>query len=227
MSLPTSAPRGAATGGIPPGPRGTWLLGNLGDFRKDILGFLERCQRDFGDLVLVRLGWHQVVIVSDPAAVEEILVARNRDFRKHFGLRLLEPVLGNGLLLSEGETWLRQRRLMQPAFVRRMTEAFCAVVGRQTARLADEWRAGPDRDLYRDMTRLTAHIACEGFLGMDVPHEQARLSDALECIHADYERRFTSLIVWPMWLPTLANLRLRGALRTLDGFIEGIIAGRM
>jgi cytochrome P450 len=61
---------------------------------------------------------------------------------------------------------------------------------------------------------------------MDVPHEQARLSEALECVHADYERRFTSLVVWPMWLPTPTNLRLRRAIRTLDAFIGGIIAAR-
>jgi cytochrome P450 len=202
-------------------------LGNLREFRQDILGFLERCQRQFGDLVLLRLGRHKAVIVSDPAAIEEVLVTRNRDFRKHFGTRLLEPVLGNSILLSEGETWLRQRRLMQPAFVRRMTEAFCAVVERQSAKMAASWQAEPSRDLYRDMTRLTAQVACEAFLGLDVPDQQAEFSEAMECVHADYERRFTSLVVWPMWLPTPANLRLRRALRTLDGFIEGVIAARI
>src|SRR5438128_2655607 len=127
----------------PPGPRGAWLLGSFREFRADMLRFFERCQADFGDVVAFRLGTRKLVLVSDPAAVEEVLVTKNHDYQKHFGVRLLQPMLGNGLLLSEGESWLKQRRLMQPAFVKRMTEAFTRVVARQTDRLAIDWLANP------------------------------------------------------------------------------------
>jgi cytochrome P450 len=210
----------------PPGPRGRWLVGNLLEFRKDVLGFLERCREEFGHMVSVRLGNKRLVLVSDPAAVEEVLVTKNHDFGKHFGVRLLEPVLGNGLLLSEGDFWLHQRRLVQPAFSRRMTEEFALVVARQSDRVASAWQSNPKRDLYRDMTQLTAHIACEAFLGVDVPDDQAKLTLALECIHTDYEQRFKSFVRWPLWLQTPANLRLRRAIRALDVFIGRIIAAR-
>jgi cytochrome P450 len=219
-------PPDLAKRGAPPGPRGRWLMGNLLEFRRDVLGSLERCRDEHGPLVSVRLGNRRLVLISEPAAIEEVLVTKNHDFRKHFGVRLLEPVLGNGLLLSEGDTWLRQRRLMQPAFARRMTEAFALVVAGQTERLATAWQLDPQRDLYRDMTRLTAHVACEAFLGVDVPDEQVKLTHALECIHADYEQRFKSFVEWPLWLPMPANLRLHRAIRELDTFIGRIIAAR-
>jgi len=222
----TSTFSGRDNGGAPPGPRGRWLLGNLLEFRKDMLGFLERSRQKFGHLVSIRLGHQRMVLVSDPDAVEEVLVTKNHDYCKHFGTRMLAPVLGNGLLLSEGETWLQQRRLMQPAFARRMSEAFAGVVARQTQRLAEAWQVQPQRDLYRDMTQLTAHIACEAFLGARVAAEQAQLTRALECVHADYEQRFKSIIRWPLWVPTPANRRLRRAIRDLDAFIARIIAAR-
>src|SRR5436309_2688727 len=100
------------------GPRGNALLGNLGDLKRDQLGFYARCAREHGDVVPVRLGPTPALLIHHPDAIEEVLVARNRDFIKSRGVRLLRGLLGDGLLVSEGDFWLRQRRLMQPAFHR-------------------------------------------------------------------------------------------------------------
>src|SRR5262245_10918552 len=100
----------------PPGPKGNWLLGNVTEFRRDRLGFLERCAREYGDCVGLRLGPFKIMVVNHPDLVEDVLVTQNRRFIKHFALRMAKPTLGNGLLTSEGEFWRRQRRLAQPAF---------------------------------------------------------------------------------------------------------------
>ena len=82
------------------------------------LAFLSDCARDFGDFVPLRIGRRRMLLVSDPAAIEEVLITKSRDFFKHWGLKQTSTLLGNGLLNSEGEFWLRQRRLAQPAFHR-------------------------------------------------------------------------------------------------------------
>ena len=74
------------------------------------------------------MGPYRIFLVFHPDAIEELLVARNRDFIKSPGVRLLRPVLGDGLLLSEGDTWLRQRRLVQPAFHRQRVAAYGEVM---------------------------------------------------------------------------------------------------
>lgn len=51
---------------------------------------------------------------SDPAHIEEILIARHRDFVKSAAFRILSRTVGQGLVTSEGEVWLRQRGLIQP-----------------------------------------------------------------------------------------------------------------
>src|SRR4051794_4683381 len=109
---------------FPPGPRGTWFQGNLPEFRRDRLAFLTRCAREYGDVVGLRMGPRRIIVLMHPDAIEQVLVAQNHLFHKHFALRINPIVLGNGLLSSEGEFWLRQRRLSQPAFQRQRVMAY-------------------------------------------------------------------------------------------------------
>src|SRR5262249_35734018 len=101
---------------LPPSPPGRPLTGHLHRLRRDPLDFYVRCAREHGDVVALRFAWRSVWLLSHPDLVEAVLVTRARDFGKHWALRLNPAVFGNGLLTSEGDFWLRQRRLIQPAF---------------------------------------------------------------------------------------------------------------
>ena len=127
---------------LPRGPRGHFLLGSGPDFRRDQLGFYASCAREYGDIVPVRLGPRRGVLVYHPDAIEEVLVTRSRDFVKSPGVRLLRSLLGDGLLLSEGDFWLRQRRLVQPAFHRQRVAAYGEVMTAYTARRLADWKDG-------------------------------------------------------------------------------------
>lgn len=209
-----------------PGPRGHWFLGNLAEFRAGMLPFFERCRREYGTVVAFRLGPRRLVLVSDPNLIEDVLVTQNKRFHKHFATRLLKPVLGNGLLLSEGSQWLRQRRLIQPSFSLKFTDHFVEIVSRHTARLAEAWTQSPRRDLYRDMTQLTVQIAAHAFLGISDTKRTGELAECLEVIHADFEYRFQRSVNPPIWWPTSRNGRLREAVRALTAIIDQMIAER-
>src|SRR5262245_21883582 len=94
---------------VPPGPKGRLLSGNIRDMRRDTLGFFARCAREFGDVASFRVGFKRIFLVSHPKLIEEVLVTNAKNFTKHFGIRMLRSTLGNGLLTSEGDFWLRQR----------------------------------------------------------------------------------------------------------------------
>ena len=79
---------------LPPGVPGRWLLGNLPEFRRDMLGFFTRCAREFGDVVQMRFGPRLVHLVSHPDFVEQVLVTEHRKFGKSYVFELLRPVLG-------------------------------------------------------------------------------------------------------------------------------------
>jgi hypothetical protein len=87
-----------ATMTFPAGPKGRLISGHLADFRAGSLDFLARCAREYGDFVPLRLGFRKLLLVSDPKAIEEVLITKSRDFIKHFGLQQTRQLLGDGLL---------------------------------------------------------------------------------------------------------------------------------
>ncbi|MCA9073096.1 MAG: cytochrome P450, partial [Planctomycetaceae bacterium] len=154
------------------------------------------------------------------------LVHQNRAFQKHYAVKLLQPVLGNGLLLSEGSFWLKQRRLVQPAFAQSFTDQFRIIIKKHGEELLARWRKTSTRDLHRDMTDLTVTIAAEALLGVDVPAELETIRQSLEVIHHDFEHRFQAAIPVPAWIPTPGNRKLRGAIRDLHLVVDRIITQR-
>ena len=126
---------------LPPGPKGHPLLGHIGEWNRDSMGFLARCARERGDVVPIRLGPARMVVFSHPDLVEQVLVAQHANFNKGEGHRLTRSLLGNGLLSSEGDFWLRQRRLAQPAFHRERIAAYAEtmVARSRTASMVANW----------------------------------------------------------------------------------------
>ena len=106
------------------GPPGRPLFGNLLEVSRDQLGFLMHCARTYGDRYELRFGARSIVVLNNPRDVEEVLINQQRNFAKGYFYRILGPLLGNGLLTSEGDFWRRQRRLAQPAFHRERIRAY-------------------------------------------------------------------------------------------------------
>jgi cytochrome P450 len=211
---------------LPPGPRGHWITGNLPEFRQGRLDFLTRCAREHGDVVALRFGPRRVYLVVHPDAIEEVLATHSRHFIKHFALRLNPRVLGKGLLTSEGDFWLRQRRLIQPAFVRRRISAYGPDMVACTERVLAGWQAGETRDVLTEMMRLTLAIAAKTLFDAEADDDASAVGTALRVLQENFLIRFSSLLPVPMWLPTPTNLRLRRAVRRLDEIIYRFIRRR-
>src|SRR5687768_8318989 len=107
-------------------PKGRFLTGHLTPFARDPLGFLTDCARQCGDLVPLTFLGRKAYLVNHPDYVEQILATGYRDFRKPAVLRqpFMRRLLGNGLVTSERDFWVRQRRLAQPAFHRERVNAY-------------------------------------------------------------------------------------------------------
>jgi cytochrome P450 len=212
---------------LPPGPPApSWLSGHLPLFRDDRLAFYSRVRREYGDVVRLRIGHRRLYVVFHPDLIEEILVAKNHQFIKHFAMRLNPLVLGNGLLSSEGDFWLRQRRLVQPAFNRSRIAAYGPPMVAAAERLIAAWRPGERRDILVEMMRVTLEIAAKTLFDAEVGSETEGVVDALGLLQEFFIRRFNSLVLLPLWLPTPRNLRMRRAVRRLDDILYRFIRER-
>jgi cytochrome P450 len=211
---------------LPPGPQGHFLLGNIPDYRRGQLEFLERCSREYGDVVRLRLGYHRIFLVNHPDAIEEVLVTKSRNFIKHFALRLTPLLLGNGLLLSEGDFYLRQRRMVQPAFHRARLATYAPIMVQAAQNTLATWRPGETRDMTGEMMRITLEIAARTLFGSEVARETQEINERLQFLQESYLARFNSFYPIPIWIPTQANLRMRKAIRRLDQIIYRFIDQR-
>jgi cytochrome P450 len=212
---------------LPPGPRGHWLLGNLLEFRRDLLGFYERCAREFGDCSAFRLGHRRIYLLNHPDLIEYLLTTGARNFAKRtYVLNLLVPVLGNGLLTSDGDFWLRQRRLMQPAFGRQRIAAYGPIMVELTLRMLQRWRDGETHDLHAEMMRLTLEIVGRTLFGADVGGDADEVGEVLEVVMHNFLSRWERLIPVPAWLPTPSNIRFWRALSRLNRIVYRLIRQR-
>ena len=108
-----------------PGPPGHFLLGSTRDIRHDPLRFGLEMARHHGDIVRIRLLFWPAYLVNHPDGVKHVLQENQRNYHKDlYPYRVLKPLLGQGLVTNDGESWLQQRRLMQPAFHRKRLAAF-------------------------------------------------------------------------------------------------------
>ncbi len=211
---------------IVPGPKQNFLTGNLKEFRKDRLGFLEHMAREYGDCVSFRLGPKKMMLLNHPDLVEDVLVTKNRLFIKHFALRNTKSSLGKGLLTSEGDFWRKQRRLSQPAFHRDRIAAHGQIMVDYTQRMLDRWTDGQHLDVQEEMMRVTLEIVAKTLFDADVSNDTAGASAAMETMMHVFTQRVNQFIKLPEWIPTPLNLKARRALGHLDRIIYDIIVAR-
>jgi cytochrome P450 len=203
------------------------LLGHLLELQRDQLGFLTRCAREYGDVVPLRFGPKLVILLNHPTDLEDVLAKKNRSFIKGRFYRLLSPLLGNGLFTSEGDFWLRQRRLAQPAFHRERIVGYARVMVDYTEEMLDRWAVGEQRDINADMMQLTFRVVAKALFDADVAGKAHEMGDALSAVLHDLDKEINGLglLVPPGW-PTPGRWRLKVAVKRLDRIVFLILNER-
>ncbi len=215
------------TDGLPPGPRGLPILGNL-QLLRDPLRSLQRAHDQFGTTTCFRVGPIRFLSVADPALAQHVLVRNHRNYVKSRSYQGLRLVMGNGLVTSEGAHWKRQRKLAQPAFHRaRLARLADTMAGCVDERLADwDERTTPEADIHEEMMQLTLRIVGRTLFGADLGTDLGALGPAITtCLHKANEYA-ESVVRIPLWVPTPSNLRFARAKRVLDDIVHGLIEKR-
>jgi cytochrome P450 len=204
--------QGRAASPSPPGPRGSALTGNVASYERNRLGFLLECARTYGDVVAFS---RDVTIVNSPFLIEEVITRTYTDFAPP--INLLREKVGNASLAE----WRRQRQDAVAGLGRSAVRAFAPAIVDETRKVISSW--GPTRRVgLSDLEKITSRsiaLFCFGSEGKTLPGRSQQLLDALFPI-------VTSPFVFPSWVPTRANLRLRVARRRLESAIHSLVAAR-
>lgn len=201
------------------------------DMERDPLGTLSDFRQRYGDVAQINLGLLRMVLLCAPADVEHVLQKNHTGYDKNtFDWKMLKPVVGEGLLTSDGAKWLRQRRLMQPAFHRKRVAGFASMMTNCAASLGDRWET-PAReeavlDVHAEMTRLTLDIVTRALFGADVSSHAAEVGRAFTTLNrAAMSSYFSILAAFPSLLRWTRPAAARAAFE-LDAIVSGVIEQR-
>jgi cytochrome P450 len=192
---------------------------------RDQIGFLARAVQEYGDIVRLRLGNLTTYVLVHPEHIDYVLRTHADNFKKDVLTRWLIPIVGHGLLTSEGEFWRRQRRLAQPAFQRHQIERYATVMVEHTERMLATWKHGQVLNIHEQMMRLTLGIVAKTLFDAELTGEAEVVGESLEIV-MDY---FMSPMRWfgiRERLPLPSTRRYRRAIQRIDALIYGIIGRR-
>ncbi|MGI8639947.1 MAG: cytochrome P450 [Pyrinomonadaceae bacterium] len=209
----------------PPTVKAGIFGGHFLKFRRDPTGFLANLAK-LGDVTFLKMGGKPVYFLNHPDLIRDLLVTSNAKFIKGRALQRSKKLLGEGLLTSEGEAHLRQRRMIQPAFHREKIKSYAEAMTDYAAKMADEWQNGDVRDIDREMMHLTLQIVGKTLFSANVEDEANEVGAALTAIIELFNYLLLPFSELLEKLPIPHARRFNRAKETLDKVIYGIINER-
>ena len=209
---------------FPPGPYGGlkgWSFRALNESPIEMFSELAR----YGDIVGIRVVNLRNIFVNHPDLIEEVLIGHPRRYVKGRVLRANRHVFGEGLLTSEGDFWLRQRRLVQPAFHRAQLASYAETMVEYAQRMLEGWRGGEERDVHQEMLRLTLEIVVKTLFDADVTRDAQDVGKSLELL-LELGANFRRTLFIPHWMPTPTNLRIKREIAFIESILYRIIGER-
>lgn len=210
-----------------PGPHGNrFFSGTVLESRRNPLEFMMRLAREYGDVCSFRVGRERVYLINYPEGIRDILVNHYDNFLKGRGRPRAGQLVGQGLLLSEGDLHRRQRRLAQPAFHRQRIAAYADEMIAAGGRCSDRLRDGETIDIWPELLRLTFGIVGRTLFSADVESQTDEVGRALKNVMVRFSAfKLPGSDLWSrVSLPRVLSVR-RGE-RQLRGLVLDLIEER-
>jgi len=206
-----------------PSVPGLPVLGNLLSFRRDRLALHDEAAQ-IGPIVRFQVLHVPVYTVSDADLAHDVLVEQASAFKKAAGLQFLMPLLGEGLLTSEGEVHKKHRKLLAPAFAPKRLSSYGEVMVEETQAQVARWRPGQRVDLSHEMMEMTLAIAGKTMFGTDVRSAATTVGTGLELAMRSVLANITSPIQLGYNWPLPRHLAMKRAVKMLDEVVYKLIA---
>ncbi len=209
----------------PPTVKADLFGGHFRSFRKNPTAFLQNLSK-LGDVTTFKIGGVQAFLVNHPDLIRDLLVTNHSKFIKGRALQRAKTLLGEGLLTSEKEFHLRQRRMIQPAFHRARIAEYARAMIEFSDKISNEWKDGEVRDVDREMMRLTLNIVGKTLFNANVETDAAQVGAAMTTIVSMFNFMLLPFAEILEKLPLPQVKKLKSARKTLDELIYKIIDER-
>jgi cytochrome P450 len=210
----------------PPGPGALGSLRVLAGLHEDPTAVMTGLHERYGDLVHFRVGPQHVFVVMRADLARDVLVTHQRSFKKGPGFERARIVLGEGLLTSEGEFHLRQRRMLQPAFHRRQVAGYAGIMLDEATRVGTRWQDGISRDVGQDMTELALRVVTRALFGAELDAEAERIGHSVAEVGEFFDYLTIALLPILLRTPLPRVRRFRRGIALLERETARVIAGR-
>ncbi len=185
----------------------------------------EHLVRQFGNVSHYKLGNSNIVFINDPELIKEVLVTQASAFIKERTQKRMKILLGEGLITSESEFHMRQRRIAAPAFHRQRIQVYADVMVSRATAMRQSWHEGEPFDISAAMMELSLQIVARTLFATDVTADIRVINDEVNAIM----RLYNFLIALPraealLHLPIPGLMRFRRARKHLDAVVHRMIA---
>lgn len=210
---------------LPPTVKAGFIGGHFFKFRRRPTEFLTELAA-LGDISFMRMYNQPAYFLNHPELIRDLLVTSHSKFHKGIALQRAKPLLGEGLLTSEGESHLKQRRMIQPAFHRSRIAEYAKSMSFFAESLSGEWNDGDVLEVEKEMTRLTLKIVGKTLFNADVENEAHEVGEAMNQLMALFNFMMLPFADYLRKLPFGPARTTRRSQENLDRVIYGIINKR-
>jgi cytochrome P450 len=188
---------------------------------------MRSAAREYGDIVRIPVILQSRILLNHPDYIQQVLIFQQNKFHKStLSKEATERLLGQGLLISEGDFWRRQRRLAQPAFHRHRINEYSSAMVECAEAQGRTWRDGETRNMAEEMMALTLEAAVRTLFGTTLPGEAKRVGHAMSFLMRYSLGRARKPINIPANWPTPRNKRATREYDFLDSLVYRIISER-
>jgi cytochrome P450 len=212
---------------LAPGPTGLGLIQSILGFYREPLPMFDNLIHHYGDVARLALRNYRLYVIVQPDHIKHVLQDRSSNYQIAGIFDETRPVVGAGLTTSNGDSWRRQRRLVQPAFHRQHIGSFASLIATATHGLVEKWNLyARDRvrfDIWPDLLQLNHQILGQILFGIDLRAAHGAVLEALEVVRSISVKRSTTLLKTPATWPTPDNRRFQEAAKLLNTFAYNLI----
>jgi cytochrome P450 len=229
--LGPSSALGTSYDQLVPGPRGNYPLHSLPELRrKGQLRFFLDIWHKYGDVAHVQIGPIKQYFFADPVHIRHVLATNSKNYCKGVGFKKLKLAIGEGLFVSDGKLWQKQRTLLQPPFTAKSVATFASVMTNAAVRLTENWdkRSNPAKplEINEEMMRLAMEIIAESMFSVSVGKEASDAARAFRYVLEFMSERSVTIFDIPLFVPIPSNRKFNEAMRILRDYMGRVIEQR-